>query len=334
MEAAIAAERLPGRQGLGDALVLRAGPRTDAPGVLILSHLDTVHPLGTATDGLPVRVEGDRLYGPGAYDMKGGAYLALQAFKTVAKGGSRLPLIFLFTPDEEIGSPTTRAGDRGPRPPLGLRPRHGAGAPGRQGGDGAKGRRALRGQGRGPAGPCRLAARGRPQRDPRGGAAGFGDRGPDRLRSRRHHDRRPAHRRHGGERRAPALPLLRRPQGRERRGRRSLRGGASRPQGPCSRRDGHGVGRDEPSTLRAQRGDGRACSSRPARSRPKTGLDLREAPKAGGGSDGNFTAALGVPTLDGLGVEGDGAHTLEEYALLSSIAPRQRLMTRLLETLG
>src|SRR5918995_4199409 len=108
-EAAIAAERLPGRQGLGDALLLRAGPRTDAPGVLILSHLDTVHPLGTATDGLPVRVQGDRLYGPGAYDMKGGAFLALQAFKTVAKGGSRLPLAFLFTPDEEIGSPTTRA---------------------------------------------------------------------------------------------------------------------------------------------------------------------------------------------------------------------------------
>ena len=66
----------------------------------------------------------------------------------------------------------------------------------------------------------------------------------------------------------------------------------------------------------------------------RSGPPSREAPKAGGGSDGNFTAALGVPTLDGLGVEGDGAHTLDEYALLSSIAPRRRLMTRLLETLG
>ena len=37
-------------------------------------------------------------------------------------------------------------------------------------------------------------------------------------------------------------------------------------------------------------------------------------PLTGGGSDGNFTAALGVPTLDGLGIDGDGAHTLHEYA--------------------
>ena len=43
-------------------------------------------------------------------------------------------------------------------------------------------------------------------------------------------------------------------------------------------------------------------------------------------------AALGVPTLDGLGIDGDGAHTLQEYALISSIAPRQALMKGLLET--
>jgi glutamate carboxypeptidase len=63
------------------------------------------------------------------------------------------------------------------------------------------------------------------------------------------------------------------------------------------------------------------------------GLDLGEVPLTGGGSDGNFTAALGIPTLDGLGIDGDGAHTLHEYALISSIAPRRRLMQRLLETL-
>ena len=56
-------------------------------------------------------------------------------------------------------------------------------------------------------------------------------------------------------------------------------------------------------------------------------------PRTGGGSDGNFTAALGMPTLDGLGIDGDGAHTLEEYGLISSIAPRQMLMQRLFETL-
>jgi glutamate carboxypeptidase len=63
------------------------------------------------------------------------------------------------------------------------------------------------------------------------------------------------------------------------------------------------------------------------------GQELAEVPMTGGGSDGNFTAALGIPTLDGLGIDGDGAHTLQEYALISSIEPRRKLMARLLETL-
>jgi glutamate carboxypeptidase len=62
------------------------------------------------------------------------------------------------------------------------------------------------------------------------------------------------------------------------------------------------------------------------------GFDLQDCPMTGGGSDGNFTAALGIPTLDGLGIDGDGAHTLKEYALISSIAPRQALIKGLLET--
>src|SRR5919206_2302390 len=108
-EAPVAVERIPGRAGLGDALVLRAGPETSEPAVLVMSHLDTVHPLGTAEHDLPVRLEGDRLYGPGCYDMKGGAYLALQAFKDVARrGAARRPIVYLMTPDEEIGSPMTR----------------------------------------------------------------------------------------------------------------------------------------------------------------------------------------------------------------------------------
>ena len=56
--------------------------------------------------------------GPALYDMKGGAYLALAGLqgRSPARGGARRPLVFLFTPDEEIGSPTTRRDDRGPRP--------------------------------------------------------------------------------------------------------------------------------------------------------------------------------------------------------------------------
>src|ERR1051325_7112071 len=63
-------ERLTGRAGEGDA-----------PGILVLSHIDTVHPIGTLAGALPFRRDGDRLYGPGLYDMKGGAYPALAAFR-------------------------------------------------------------------------------------------------------------------------------------------------------------------------------------------------------------------------------------------------------------
>lgn len=50
----------------------------------------------------------------------------------------------------------------------------------------------------------------------------------------------------------------------------------------------------------------------------------------GGGSDGNFTAALGIPTLDGLGAIGGGAHTPDEYVLVDALVPRARLLTELL----
>ena len=63
------------------------------------------------------------------------------------------------------------------------------------------------------------------------------------------------------------------------------------------------------------------------------GFDLVDM-HTGGGSDGNFTAALGVPTLDGLGVDGHGAHQLDEHLLYSSLEPRAKLLVRLLETLG
>ena len=64
------------------------------------------------------------------------------------------------------------------------------------------------------------------------------------------------------------------------------------------------------------------------------GFTLADTLMTGGGSDGNFTAALGVPTLDGLGIDGDGAHTEWEHGYISSIEPRTRLMRRLFETLS
>ena len=55
---------------------------------------------------------------------------------------------------------------------------------------------------------------------------------------------------------------------------------------------------------------------------------------SGGGSDGNFTGAMGIPTLDGLGVRGKGLHTLDEHIHLDSLPERGRLMAGLLATLN
>jgi glutamate carboxypeptidase len=54
---------------------------------------------------------------------------------------------------------------------------------------------------------------------------------------------------------------------------------------------------------------------------------------SGGGSDGNFTGAMGIPTLDGLGVAGAGAHTLDEHIAIGSLVPRARLLAGLFATL-
>jgi glutamate carboxypeptidase len=59
------------------------------------------------------------------------------------------------------------------------------------------------------------------------------------------------------------------------------------------------------------------------------GIDLAEG-STGGGSDGNFTAALGVPTLDGLGAVGDGAHALHEHVEIAALADRAALVAGLM----
>src|ERR1700694_552199 len=103
-------ERVAGHSGCGDHIVARSAWGQDEPGILVLSHLDTVHPMGFI-ERLPFRIEGDSAFGPGIYDMKGGAYLAYHAFRQLCATVERSPLgvTQLYVSDEEIGSPTSRA---------------------------------------------------------------------------------------------------------------------------------------------------------------------------------------------------------------------------------
>ncbi|MBY0298194.1 MAG: M20 family metallopeptidase [Methylobacterium sp.] len=331
--AGIAQERIAGRDGLGDSLILRAGPRTDEPALLVLSHLDTVHPLGTLERDLPVRVEGDRLYGPGVYDMKGGAWLALQAFLAAARGGAaRRPLTFLFTSDEEIGSPTTRgliedlargaaavlvtepAREGGKvvtgRKGVGRFDVHVEGRPAHAGSRHADGRNAIREA-------ARLILEIEGMTDyPRGITTTVGL-----IAGGTAENVVPQHCRFSVDLRvvteaegsACADRIL------------GLKGAADFAVTVTGGMNRPPYGRTEAIARLYARARALAAA--------ELGLDLGEVPLTGGGSDGNFTAALGIPTLDGLGIDGDGAHTLHEYALISSIAPRRRLMQRLLETL-
>jgi glutamate carboxypeptidase len=331
--AGIACERLAGKQGLGDTLILRAGPRSDRPGLLLLAHLDTVHPLRTIEHDLPLRREGDRLYGPGVYDMKGGAYLALQAFKHVAaRGAGALPLVYLVTPDEEIGSPTTRAliEDFGRRSAYTL-----VLEPARDGGKIVTSRKGV--------GRFDVRVEGRPAH------AGS-----------RHEDGRSAVR--------EAARQILRIENMTDYGRGvtttvgTIVGGSAVNVTPqhcrftvdlrvATTADGEAyenallnlTPHDPDVQVTVTGGMNRPTYERSSgtmrlfeRARAlaaELGFDLEDVPRVGGGSDGNFTAALGVPTLDGLGIDGAGAHTLHEYGLVSSIVPRMRLMQRLLETL-
>ena len=103
--AGLPAERLP-CASRGDAVRVRWG---DAGGTLVLGHLDTVWPAGTLAER-PFRVEGGVAKGPGIFDMKGGVAVALAVLEAVGRGEVRPDggLSLLLTPDEEIGSAGSR----------------------------------------------------------------------------------------------------------------------------------------------------------------------------------------------------------------------------------
>lgn len=105
-----AVETISGSEGMAGCVRARLPhPQSGEGGILVMGHLDTVHPEQTLRR-LPWRRENGRCYGPGILDMKGGIFLAFEALRTLQEAGLQtgLPVTVLLTGDEEIGSPSTR----------------------------------------------------------------------------------------------------------------------------------------------------------------------------------------------------------------------------------
>ena len=92
--------------GCTRAVVKAANGSEDRP-VMLMGHCDTVFPKGTVTQR-PFRVEGHLAYGPGVADMKGGLVINTFVLETFARLGAPIPVVGLYTADEEIASPSSR----------------------------------------------------------------------------------------------------------------------------------------------------------------------------------------------------------------------------------
>ncbi|HEY7544597.1 MAG TPA: M20 family metallopeptidase [Blastocatellia bacterium] len=316
----------------GAILIARCNSKSNEKQLLIVGHLDTVWPIGTLAER-PFRIEGDRAYGPGIFDMKAGAAIAAYALGAIKElnGEAKRPVTVLLTCDEETGSHYSRdvieEEGRRSRAALVLEPPI-------PGGIIKTGRKGV--------GEFEVIVRGRPAHagnDPRGGISAVTEIAHQILaiNALNDYDRGTtlnvgvvrggvlsnviaAEARAAvdlrfetvaeGERIIEAMqhlsPVL---EG----ARIEVRGGINRP--PLVRTEDIGLLFDHAKRMAAE-----------------VGFTLEEG-AVGGGSDGNFIAALGVPVLDGLGVDGAGAHAEHEHIVISDIPRRAAMLTKLIETI-
>lgn len=316
---------------VGATHVLARWPGVGKP-ILLLGHFDTVYPRGTLAR-MPVKQRDGKLYGPGVVDMKGGLLIgcvAIEALQQIKREGAR-PIWYLCTSDEEVGSVTSRrwieelarqaevalvlegAGNGGAlktaRKGVGLyeitvtgRAAHAGVAP-------EQGRNAL----------LELAHQIiwlQTLNDPETGTTVnvCTARGGTTTNVIPAEARAEINVRVWTEIEAARLAqalAARRPVGED--VTIAFAGGLNRP--PMERTPQIGRLFTHAQTLARD-----------------LGFEVEEA-ATGGGSDGNFTAALNIPTLDGLGPIGGGAHAVHEHVNLDSFVPRAALLARLLETL-
>jgi glutamate carboxypeptidase len=310
-------------------------PGDERKGIVVIGHMDTVHPVGTLEKN-PFRIEDGRAYGPGIYDMKAGAYLAVAALGAVTREQATvLPVDILLTPDEEISSIYSRgfieefalarakyvlvAEPARPNGGKCVTERKGIGrinlcACGRQSHAGmqhALGRSAIK----------EMAHQVLALESLTDYESGLtvsvgtikGGTTPNVV---------PGQCEAEADFRIPDLASLR------------LLEQSVADLRPIDNE----VGLEVSLTLRRP----------PMNKTPHTqallqvlqdvagevGLTMEEAPMTGGASDANFTAALAIPSIDGLGADGDGAHTLNEYILVDTLNTRYAFWRLVLATLS
>jgi len=318
----------------GDVLEVHWGSaRSSSKPVLLLGHLDTVWPLGTLAK-MPWRDKagkgGGTIWGPGVLDMKAGVAMALTAMRALGELGIKRPVTLLLNSEEEIGSPVSRAITeklaRDSAAVLVLEPAQGlacktarkgvgqyrvevTGVAAHAGVDFERGHSAVLEL-------ARLLEKIAAFTDPRVGRTvnpgliGGGTRSnviADHawaevdVRIAKASDATKVER------------LFRGLKCEDKRCSVKISGGLNRP--PMERRAG---------TVRLYK-QARTIAK-------ELGFALDEA-ATGGGSDGNFTAALGVPTLDGLGAVGEGAHAAHEHIVVKHLVPRTALLAGLIASI-
>ena len=300
----------------------------DAPGkpFLFLVHIDTVHPIGSL-ETMPIKIEDGRYYGPGALDMKGGAVIALQAIAGLSARGQlpARPILFLVTTEEEIGSPFSEplikqlAADSELVLVMEPATQEGTIKTWRKGG-----------------GKYELIVEGRAAHAgiaPQEGINAIIEFAQQALEINRLNDLK-----YGT---SVSITVV---------------AGGSAGNVIPARVEAHIDTRvmtidamdhlhDALSNLYPKMPGAKVICTRqghrpPMERRPglfekaaaigdKHGVTIYEG-GTGGGSDGNFTAAMGVPTLDGLGAHGDGAHATHEHVIISSLPRQAALIAALL----
>jgi glutamate carboxypeptidase len=317
----------------GDHLRISYGPGKARPAgqLLVLGHYDTVYSSGMLRK-MPFRISRGKAYGPGIFDMKAGIVQALFALQALQETNAELRkrLVFLWTSDEEIGSESSRklleAEARRSDAVFVLEPSFGS--------------RGLLKTARKGVGTAELTVHGRASHAglaPQDGVNAIHELAQQLARIEKWNDLR-----HGVTINAGVIEGGSRSNVIPERARAALDLRALRVSDMRSlERRLHALrafhrgarleitgGFDRPPLERKMSA---ALFARAKSLAAQINLPLGEC-SVGGGSDGNLTAALGVPTLDGLGAVGDGAHSANEHILVNSMSARAALLASLLAT--